>query len=85
MLAVFSWILQMHLIQLIIAYCLKKLEHYGIRGVPNKWFTSCLNNRYDAVKIKVNFQRKKLLHEVSHLGSVLFLLYINDIKNSRKY
>ena len=30
---------------------LKKLEHYGIRGLPNKWLASCLSNRNQFVSI----------------------------------
>ena len=30
---------------------LGKLEHYGIRGLSNKWFQSYLTNRYQRVKI----------------------------------
>ena len=30
---------------------LKKLEHYGIRGIGNSWFESYLNNRSQFVSI----------------------------------
>ena len=28
---------------------LRKLEHYGIRGVPNQWFSSYLNKKQQCV------------------------------------
>ena len=32
---------------------LSKLEHYGIRGIPNQWFKSYLSNRKQHVSINV--------------------------------
>ena len=37
---------------------LKKFEHYSIKGVPNKWFPSYLNNRCQAVKINSKLSKK---------------------------
>ena len=67
---------------------LKKLDHYGIRGVPNNWLRSYLYERKQYVSF--NSFNSELMNiscgvpQGSILGPKLFILYINDICNVSK-
>ena len=67
---------------------LSKLENYGIRGPAKDWFESYLKSRQQIVKIGDTLSEKIQIvcgvPQSSILGPILFLLYINDIKNSSK-
>src|SRR6478609_4543597 len=60
-----------------------RLQHYGIRGIALDLFKDYLTNRTQCVYYKNNFSSLlKITCRVpqgSVLGSLLFLIYINDI------
>ena len=65
---------------------LAKLDHYGIRGLANDWFRSYLSNRKQYVSINGHESSlTSVLYGVlqgSVLGSILFLIYINDLNQA---
>ena len=68
---------------------LQKLQFYGIFGKNLSWFTSYLNNRKQRVKLSSQFSPYADIScgvpQGSILGPLLFLIYINDMKNSTKH
>ena len=65
---------------------LEKLKYYGIRSKQNDWFRSFLTNRKQYVSMAGFFFQTKVVKcgvlQVSTLGPLLFLIYINDLANA---
>ena len=67
---------------------LHKLNHYGVRGIINTWFSSYLSKRSQSTQIGSTVSNKEEIvcgvPERSVLGPLLFLIYVNDIYRCSK-
>lgn len=67
---------------------LKKLNTYGLRGNVNKWFRNYLSNRSQYVDLEGEKSPRNNIFcgvpQGSILGPLLYLIYVNDIRNSCK-
>jgi hypothetical protein len=76
---------------------LGKLHHYGVRGTPNKWLRSYLENRKQQVVIREKNTKNLIKNYLSEEGIIergvpqggilaplLFLIYINDMPGHLK-
>ena len=65
------------------------MNHYGIRGISNDWFKSCLSNRNQDNSISGFYSGLAAINcsvpEGSVLRPILFLLYINDLNQAIKF
>ena len=65
---------------------LRKVDHYGFRGIINIWFSSYLQGRTQTTQIGPHFSERldstRGVPQGSILRPPLFLLYINDIQES---
>ena len=65
---------------------IKKLEHYGLRGLAKKWFSSYLANQKQFTYVNGHRSRFGTVHtgvpQGSEVSPIFFSIYVNDMANA---
>ena len=65
---------------------LRKLQHYGVRGLPLDWFSSNLSNRFQQVLCNDHLSDELLINCGAPQGSILGpLLFLIHVVNARSF